>query len=1272
MNHILKKVIQCVVCFFCVLGMISTTGKRIKAEGGSIYSNYGKGTCDSSGCKPANNWRKSTNLNGSGSYYLAYSENENDDITTSELAPIDASKVFLTNNDGDTPVDTTNVIYFSSNYIELNLDNLAVGEYTLKIEDSSMKITVEKSYVVLKDSNGNEYTLNQQNSFNLNVGTKYTITEVYKETGKGNIDNYTISDVSDNGNPFINITQENGLYIIEPKEEFENYRANLKISTQEGRSFWLSYLIVSNSHIYTNYLACDNTGCNLSPNWNKSSNINGSGSFYLAYSQSENDNISSSELETINASDVSLTNNNGDTPVDTTNVIYFSPNYIELNLDNLAVGEYTLKIKDSSKKISVEKDYVVLVDDEGNEYKINPQNPVNFNFGIKYTIKEAYRETVKGNKNYTISSVSDNGNPFISITQENGKYVIEAKEGFGNARGNFKVDTQEGPSFYLSYQVCNFSGTGKIQINDDNSFVITFEDTETLDSISQNSMLYLEFLSGANNAAFMLKGGIKNDGDKTLTFDSRVLSCGGSYISKGSYDVNLRQENNTWNLKGNGEGGKVTLNHDINKKAPSGLSYSLTKEDGFKLTCSESEACSAYLDTFYDTNVDSKGFLNTGYWTSGISGNGFANGHYGQSLDIPYRANMPQLFEKITKNDKTIALTIPFNSFTKNSNTGFNWGYDYSLKIHVLGFEDFYFNNNLKLDYDFPDKLPDGWTFDVKWDDENKKIIYISNHRELFENTEQFTLEGVNKQNETMQENISLDAFYQYTITESNGLYYLTIDNHGDDSGYGYNVTVKLFNNKYGTIQAANTINLSNFEGEKSYPDDLVVKIIADGIVIQSKDTKFIENAIKDNVSIRFCDVLIGENIFENYTIDNTKYRFKKISNTQIKLDITAEELMKLENDGKDITKKFDINSSYYQGVILKNYYISDNEFKTYFKVSFEPIILADAIGKTNSTDELKKLDGYATGLQNVTVKDEETNNTGVSIVGNVAGAITENYERGNENSDLNLLPESDSDKEIITVKTDIKSLDAEKADELASKAGGRSTISIDVSISKEYAKDSNKNTEVTELPYDSNLTFNLSETNENETYVVVREHKESDGKTSYTLLDVTENEDGKTGSISSNKFSKFALVKQNILDMVEAPKGSTNEGSKTSLKFKTMVKATNVYLDNELIDPNNYEAEDDGTVTLKPEYVSKLSVGKHTLKIITKEGMASSEFEVSAKSKGDNNTSSSVETKGWDDGGPFTTDKCGNVFDRWNNKIYEANGCNVGGYNLVRTDTID
>ena len=42
------------------------------------------------------------------------------------------------------------------------------------------------------------------------------------------------------------------------------------------------------------------------------------------------------------------------------------------------------------------------------------------------------------------------------------------------------------------------------------------------------------------------------------------------------------------------------------------------------------------------------------------------------------------------------------------------------------------------------------------------------------------------------------------------------------------------------------------------------------------------------------------------------------------------------------------------------------------------------------------------------------------------------------------------------------------------------------------------------------------------------------------------------------------------------------------------------------------------------------------------------------------------------DDGGPFTKDECGNVFDRWGNKIYEAKGCNVKEYKLVQTSVID
>ncbi len=57
---------------------------------------------------------------------------------------------------------------------------------------------------------------------------------------------------------------------------------------------------------------------------------------------------------------------------------------------------------------------------------------------------------------------------------------------------------------------------------------------------------------------------------------------------------------------------------------------------------------------------------------------------------------------------------------------------------------------------------------------------------------------------------------------------------------------------------------------------------------------------------------------------------------------------------------------------------------------------------------------------------------------------------------------------------------------------------------------------------------------------------------------------------------------------------------------------------------------------------------------------------------KSDSSSETKKSSGGWDDGGPFTTDTCGNVFDRWGNKIYEAKACNVGGYNLVGTSTKD
>ncbi len=85
----------------------------------------------------------------------------------------------------------------------------------------------------------------------------------------------------------------------------------------------------------------------------------------------------------------------------------------------------------------------------------------------------------------------------------------------------------------------------------------------------------------------------------------------------------------------------------------------------------------------------------------------------------------------------------------------------------------------------------------------------------------------------------------------------------------------------------------------------------------------------------------------------------------------------------------------------------------------------------------------------------------------------------------------------------------------------------------------------------------------------------------------------------------------------------------------------------------NTYTLDWNGSAK-KDNYTVSSTLGK--LEVVSKEG----------------SKSSSKSTGGWDDGSPFTTDTCGNVFDRWGNKIYEAKGCNVGGYNLVRTSVED
>ena len=54
------------------------------------------------------------------------------------------------------------------------------------------------------------------------------------------------------------------------------------------------------------------------------------------------------------------------------------------------------------------------------------------------------------------------------------------------------------------------------------------------------------------------------------------------------------------------------------------------------------------------------------------------------------------------------------------------------------------------------------------------------------------------------------------------------------------------------------------------------------------------------------------------------------------------------------------------------------------------------------------------------------------------------------------------------------------------------------------------------------------------------------------------------------------------------------------------------VYIDNELVDISNYKVTEGSTIiTFNNEFVSKLSVGKHTLKVMFSNGETSTEFSV-------------------------------------------------------------
>ena len=121
-----------------------------------------------------------------------------------------------------------------------------------------------------------------------------------------------------------------------------------------------------------------------------------------------------------------------------------------------------------------------------------------------------------------------------------------------------------------------------------------------------------------------------------------------------------------------------------------------------------------------------------------------------------------------------------------------------------------------------------------------------------------------------------------------------------------------------------------------------------------------------------------------------------------------------------------------------------------------------------------------------------------------------------------------------------------------------------------------------------------------------------------YKLVKVLVDEVDKTADMVGDTL-KLTNITSNInLEVVvekivyEVTEGANQEYTITKdneAKFKInadfrMFDGGKVYVDNELVDPKNYTAESGSTIiTLKKEYVDKLSIGKHTLKVVFSDG---------------------------------------------------------------------
>ncbi|MBQ9328257.1 MAG: hypothetical protein IJ225_06945 [Solobacterium sp.] len=720
-------------------------------------------------------------------------------------------------------------------------------------------------------------------------------------------------------------------------------------------------------------------------------------------------------------------------------------------------------------------------------------------------------------------------------------------------------------------------------------YVISCENSPgTLEVLGANTDVQLTLMKGNDDPVILNLGtGYSLDpNNHKLTFTKEQLDNSTASIPEGNYQVRMK------------------ITHMYDRNFP-GIIQIVTDEDvyfpnvnyapfpegvevkavemgpsgtGMIVTCNAGEACSAFLNKMYD---DSKLGLQTGGTSFFNTQSGLELYRRGEGIPGPYYFGYQEdTFSKVVQDGLTTALEIK-PSFLVGMGIPSGAVFD-DGQVGVLG----YGVRPLEQFMEEPARtvvITNGATLIedvVLSQNENTELTVTSSDREFLESITDVGLQSstgpsggttVTKDYRTIEENE--DGTYTLTISLKDLFWVYAWTQSGDKP-----ITVTLTGGSYYYMGSM----VLNHDMERM-PTDVRISVIGDGLKIsntQAVDIDFLKEVAegKDKPVLGEFNTRVNFNEAEEvpdqpeFYVSRSKYPYRYDASTNsVIVDVDWEQLEEL-GAKKDADYLFQLYDSHYG--------ISGQQR---FGLSLNPILLTYYAEhpKTYTPEELEAMNELAVtngeeGLQNVTVKEEETGDANVDIYGAVAGAITTDNEGGADNSDLNY-----DDKEVeITVQTDATVLEDDRANEVVDRFGHRgyepTDVCFDIMIYKTYNEKSGKpgTHNIRELPYEAALIFDLPSTplKPGHSYHLLREHN---GRVEEIPFQIIVIGGVRKGLTYTSKFSSFVLATEDeeaAPAPTEMPKVTpSSTSSKSSSKGTSAVVSDSVITCQMAGYPSNY-----------------------------------------------------------------------------------------------------